>query len=171
MRVTLRHPDYPSERLYASVERILAASELCAMATVGEHGEAHVSTAFFAFSGALELCFLSDPASAHGRNVARTPQMAVAVYDSHQPWGTAHRGLQLFGHCALLTGAVADQAAMLYARRFPGYMELRRREARAPSPGSAFSELRFFRFATEAVKILDEAEFGEEVFVRAAVIR
>jgi hypothetical protein len=33
------------------------------------------------------------------------------------------------------------------------------------------SHLRFYRFTTAAVKVLDEDEFGEEVIVSAEVVR
>jgi uncharacterized protein YhbP (UPF0306 family) len=161
MSVILLSPDYPSERLYNSTARLLAANTLCSIATQRENGEVHINTAFFGFSDDLDLYFLSNPASVHCRNLSRSPQVAIAVFDSHQIWGEAHKGLQLFGTCCLASGIEEKLARELYSSRFPQYIEFRDR----------LSHLRFYRFITTAVKILDEDEFGEEVLVSAEVVR
>ena len=87
--------------------------------------------------------------------------MAMAVFDSHQLWGAAHKGVQIFGNCILAEGSAEDNARELYAARFPAYMKFLDR----------ISHLRLYRFTPTAVKILDEDEFGEEVFVMAEVVR
>ena len=161
MSVTLVSPDYPSERLYNSVARLLADNKLCSIATQRENGEVHINTAFFAFGDDLDLYFLSNPASVHCQNLIRSRQVAIAVFDSHQVWGTAHRGLQLFGICTLAADIEEKIARELYSSRFPPYVELRDR----------LSHLRFYSFTTTAVKVLDEDEFGEEVIVSAEVVR
>jgi uncharacterized protein YhbP (UPF0306 family) len=161
MSVTLLSPDYPSERLYNSVARLLAANKLCSIATQRENREVHINTAFFAFGDDLDLHFLSNPASVHCQNLISSPQVAIAVFDSHQIWGAAHKGLQLFGICALAAGIEEKIARELYSSRFPLFMEFRDR----------LSHLRFYRFTTAAVRLLDEDEFGEEVIVSAEVVR
>ena len=161
MSVTLLSPAYPSKRLYNSIARLLAANELCSIATRGENREVHISTAFFDFSDDLALHFLSNPASVHCQNLSRSPQVAIAVFDSHQIWGAAHKGLQLFGICTVAAGIEEKIARELYTKRFPQYVELLDR----------LSHLRFYSFTTAAVKVLDEDEFGEEVLVSAEVVR
>ena len=167
MAVTLLNPAYPTERLYDRVIRILEDNNLCSMATNGEKERVHINTAFFCFSDQLDLHFLSDPASIHCRNLSRSPHMAMTVFDSHQRWGAAHRGLQLFGHCTIATGPAENAAHELYSRRFP-YAEFL--SSLSPEKRQAFS-LRFYSFTPATVKILDEEEFGEEVFVTAEVLK
>jgi hypothetical protein len=41
----------------------------------------------------------------------------------------------------------------------------------ALKPGDPAGEYRFYRFVPERVKILDEAEFGDAVFVQADIVR
>ena len=41
----------------------------------------------------------------------------------------------------------------------------------ARKPGDPAGQYRFYRFVPERVKILDEAEFGDAVFVQAAIVR
>lgn len=170
MRATLHAHGYDSDRLHASVIRILAANALCSMATHNEAGTVHISMAFFCSDPDLSLYFLSHPGSLHSQNLTRVPQMAVAVFDSHQPWGDPHAGLQLFGTGALL-GDATRQAAELYGARFPRYEELLHRLPDEDPPSSIFHALRFYRFVPHRVQILDEWEFGEEVFIPATILR
>jgi hypothetical protein len=99
------------------------------------------------------------------------PQMAVAVFDSRQPWGSPHAGLQLFGTCALTPEGAVGTARALYAARFPRYGELLRRASSGTPVGPTFAALRFYSFVPERVQILDEWEFGDEAFITASVLR
>ena len=163
---------YDSDRLNASVTRMLAGNTLCSMATRNEAGTVHINTSFFCFDRDLLLYFLSHPESVHSHNLARVPQMAVAVFDSHQLWGDPHTGLQLFGTGALANADASSQARERYAARFPRYREFVRRTLDEQQPASStFHGLKFYRFLPERVQILDEWEFGEEVFITATILR
>jgi uncharacterized protein YhbP (UPF0306 family) len=153
---------FAAARVWRSLSRILRENVLCAMATVSRVGRAHVHVAYFCHSDEPALYFLSDPRSHHIRNLSRRRTMAVAVYRSNQRWGGPDRGLQLFGTCSEARGASRREAERLYARRFPGYAGWRARSA-----ADVVSSLRFYRFVPRKVRILDEAEFGDGVFVDA----
>jgi uncharacterized protein YhbP (UPF0306 family) len=171
VHATLHAPGYESDRLHASLARILAANALCSMATRTEAGTPHINTAYFCFSRDLVLYFLSHPGSVHCRNLTRMPQMAVAVFDSHQLWGDPHAGLQLLGTGMLTNPDASHEVGELYAARFPRYREfLRRTPEEQPQP-STLGSLRFYCFSPERVQILDEWEFGEEVFISATILR
>jgi uncharacterized protein YhbP (UPF0306 family) len=171
MSAILVNPEYPSERLHQVVARILKANMLCSMATRGDREQPHIHAAFFCFSDELALYFLSHPGAAHSRHLLRAREMAVAVFDGLQPWGAAHKGLQLFGRCALAEGAEEARARELYAARFPLYVDFTHRSTEGgPTPASTFFELRFYAFRPDRVKILDEDEFGDEVLVTAEVV-
>jgi uncharacterized protein YhbP (UPF0306 family) len=171
VRVTLHAPGYDSDRLHASVARILTVNALCSMATRNEAGTLHINTAYFCFSRDLVLYFLSHPHSVHCHNLSLVPQMAVAVYDSHQRWGDPHTGLQLLGTGGLANPGVGHEPGELYAARFPRYREFLLRTPDEQSRSSMFIGLRFYRFSPERVQILDEWEFGEEVFIPASILR
>jgi uncharacterized protein YhbP (UPF0306 family) len=153
-----------SARVQRAILRILRKNVLCAFSTIAPNRRAHVNTAYFAFSNRLEIFFLSHPESLHCRNVARNPTMAVAVFESAQKWGELDRGLQLFGTCREARGARAQTAERAYARRFKAYAEWNDSE----DDGSE-GDYRFYRFVTKQVKLFDEREFGELVFITAAV--
>jgi uncharacterized protein YhbP (UPF0306 family) len=140
---------------------------LCSTATVTEENKAHINTAYFCYSDDLELYFLSDPGSLHCRNLSTNSSMAVTVFRSSQRWGGPDEGLQLFGTCAKARGPQAKKAQRLYRERFPAYAEWMA-NLRNDNVGLGY---RFFRFLTDRLKMLDERNFGEAVFVSAAVIR
>ena len=170
MAAALSAPGRDSDRLSASVLRILACNTLCSMATRGDAGTVHISTAFYCFDPDFRLYFLSHPDSVHCRNLARVPQMAVAVFDSHQDWGEPHAGLQLFG-----TGGLADdggnRAAKLYEARFPRYREYLDGRVEGRRTSTPLAALKLYRFVPETLQVLDEWEFGEDVFIPATIVR
>ncbi|HEX9599400.1 MAG TPA: pyridoxamine 5'-phosphate oxidase family protein [Gaiellaceae bacterium] len=144
-------------RIAAAARRLLDASTLCAIATVSPGGRAHVNTAYFAWSRDFDLVWLSEPHAAHSRNLRAHPTVAVAVYDSHQTWGKADRGIQLFGSARELVDEAAADAERIYAKRFPDYGR------------EDLSAYRFYRFRPRRVKLFDESAFGRGVFVTARI--
>jgi uncharacterized protein YhbP (UPF0306 family) len=145
--------------MVAAAQRLLDASRLCAIATVGRNGRAHVNTAYFAWSAAFDLVWLSEPRARHSRNIRGNGSVAVAVYDSRQRWGGRDCGVQLFGAAEEVAGAAAAGAAEVYAGRFPPYRKTR------------LGEYRFYVFRPRLMKLFDEREFGAGVFVTARVAR
>lgn len=159
-------------RIRTSVMRILAGTKLCSIATVTKRNQAHINTAFFAYSPSLELYFLSDPSSLHCRNLLANPSMAMAVFNTEQSWDKPGRGIQLFGAGHRSQGRQADRAETTYAARFPAFG--RWLKGTTPAERRQAARLRsyaLFRFMPSRVKILDEAEFGGAVFIIAAVRR
>ena len=51
------------EDVRRSILGVLEATPLCSMATVSPEGTAHITIAYFSYSDALEIFFLSHPAS------------------------------------------------------------------------------------------------------------
>jgi uncharacterized protein YhbP (UPF0306 family) len=158
---------YTSVRLVSAVRRILDRNPLCSMATRSEAGVLTINAAYFAVGPGLELYFLSNPGSAHCRNLAHAGHMAVAVFDSRQEWGEPHAGLQLYGTGGPVPPGHAEQARSLYAARFPRYFDFVMRAGEASEGTSGFAALRFYRFTPARLKLLDEEEFGDEIYITA----
>jgi uncharacterized protein YhbP (UPF0306 family) len=155
------------ERVRRTVSTVLNSTELCAWATVSPEGHAHINTGYFAHSDELVLYLLSHPESLHCRNLAVNASMAAAIYASAQGWADPGRGLQLFGACAQAADIDRAEAERVYSRRFSQYS----RWKATLDPAGLPSEYRFYRFAPARLKILDEAEFGDAVFVEADITR
>src|SRR2546426_12332246 len=95
---------FSDPKVRKSVLRILRENALCSMATVARGDRAHINTAYFCYSPAVEVYFLSDASSTHCCNLEKNPSMAITIFRSAQVWGRPDRGLQLFGTCTAATG-------------------------------------------------------------------
>jgi uncharacterized protein YhbP (UPF0306 family) len=146
-------------RVADTARALLDTTTLCAIATVSARHGAHVNTAYFAWSPAFEIVWLSDPAAEHSRNLRGNSSTAVAVYDSRQVWDRPDRGIQLFGSAARVSGRAANEAKDLYTERFP------------EAEKADLDAYAFYRFRPRRLKLFDEPAFGAGVFVTAAVGR
>lgn len=168
----LRSPGHTSAALLASVERILNATALCSMATRSEAGTVDINTVFFAAGPDLLLYFLSHPNAAHSRNLTHVPAMALTVFDSHQEWGRPHTGLQLFGTGESVASTRLEDARAVYAARFSGYFDSVIRMAESGRAAKAgVRALQLYTFTPTRLKLLDEATFGDGVFIAVEVVR
>jgi uncharacterized protein YhbP (UPF0306 family) len=159
---------WPSEEsVQQSVFSILQNNVLCSIASVTHEGRPHINTAYFSCSDNLELYFLSHPGSLHCRNLASGSWVAMTVFSSAQQWTEPGHGVQLFGTCEQTMGSSAEEAERSYASRFPGYASWK---ATLASDDLA-RQYRFYRFEVSELKILDEKNLGDAVFVRASVVR
>lgn len=156
-----------AERVWRSIIHVLDGTTLGAWATVTSGGEAHVNTAYYSYSEDLVLHFMSHPNSLHCLNVNANSSMAVAIFASEQKWTDPGRGLQLFGQCNQLRGEDAATAERAYGQRFRTYADWKG----SLKPGDAALDYRFYRFVPHTVKVLDEAEFGDAVWVEVQIAR
>jgi uncharacterized protein YhbP (UPF0306 family) len=147
------------DRIAATARRLLDASQLCAIATVDRRGRAYINTAYFAWTPAFALVWLSEPRAKHSTNIRANESVAIAVYDSRQTWGKRDRGIQVFGSAARVRGSGAGEFERAYAERFPDY---------APADMPAF---RLYVLHAERLKLFDETDLGPGVFVTARIGR
>ena len=89
------------------------------------------------------------------------------MFASAQEWTQPGRGIQLFGTGSGLDEPDARKAENIYRRRFPAFSAWNAELA----PGDPASDYRFYRFTVDRFKLLDEATFGDGVFVEADVLR
>lgn len=156
-----------ADRVERTVAHIVEETGLCAWATVTAENHAHVNIGYFACSEDLRFYLLSHPGSLHCRNVATNPSMAIAAFVSPQSWTNPGRGIQLFGTCRMVPDADAREAEGLYCQRFQPYDGWKR----ALKVGDLALEYRFYQFVPDRLKILDEAELGDAVFIEADIVR
>lgn len=155
------HPQYPDSLIRESIHTILESNTLLSMATTSG-GKPYIYTAYYCFNEKLHIYTLSDPGAYHSQNIANERQVAVAIYDSAQPWGSQKRGLQLFGVCEQLHGLGQTEALRLYIKRFTGLAKL------VSTPQELVRgaiKSRFFRFCPNRIRIFDEPRFGNEIWV------
>lgn len=108
--------DARTDDLQERIAAFLTAHTTLALATVGPDGPA-VAPVFYAAGERLDLYFLSEPGTAHGRNLAANPAAAAAIYADEADWRSL-RGLQLRGRADLVPAAGLAQAAAVYGRKY-----------------------------------------------------
>lgn len=103
-----------------------ASASTLGLATVDEEGRPHAANVNFAADDALRLYFISDPESAHARQIARQPLVAGTAY---LPFVSAAeiRGVQLHGRCEVLATSDFDSAWRLFVERFPYAADMEQR--------------------------------------------
>jgi hypothetical protein len=94
----------------------------------------------------------------------------VIVFDSHQGWGEPHAGLQLFGLGGMAPPDRLDQGRAAYAARFKDYFDLVLRAAEGGRASTGPAALQLYCFVPTRLKLLDEAEFGDEVYITVAIV-
>jgi uncharacterized protein YhbP (UPF0306 family) len=88
------------------------------LATTGPGGEPQAAAVFYAADEQLNLYFLSDPSSRHGRNLKRSSRVAATVQADGQAWREI-RGLQIEGTARETAGSrETARAAGVYVLRF-----------------------------------------------------
>jgi uncharacterized protein YhbP (UPF0306 family) len=159
--------DLREEKVRQSVVSILGNNILCSIATVTADDRPHINVAYFSYTDRFEIFFLSHPGALHCRNLSSNPSMGMTVFSSVQQWTDPGRGVQLFGTCQETSGSSSDEAERSYQDRFPAYKKWKT----TLRNNDLARQYRFYRFDVTSVKILDEKNLGDAVFVRASIIR
>ena len=98
----------------AAFERIVEVNQYMTLATADADGLPWASPVWYAASAGDELVWVSDPAARHSRNLAVRPQLAIAIFDSHQAPGTG-RGVYIAAHGAPVADAHQDRAIKIFS--------------------------------------------------------
>ena len=102
MRIDLKfdQAEYPDKKLNDSITEILNDNYLMAVSTINKN-ESYINTAYYCFNEKMDLFMLTEPFKQHSKNVESNKSVALAIYDSHQPWDEHKRGLQVIGDCEI----------------------------------------------------------------------
>ena len=102
-------------------ERLLNFLRKCQVVTVAvvePEGTVHAAALFYAVDDELNLYVLTDPASRHGRAMARTGLVVGTIQRDRQEWREI-QGVQFRGRCECLTGVARERGWDIFAARFP----------------------------------------------------
>jgi len=96
-----------------NIKEFLAAHGILTLATVSDK-EPWVATVYYAVDDKMNLFILTDPASRHGREMAKNPKVAFSIYDSQQPNSAPVKiGIQGTGTISPVKGLAANTKALL----------------------------------------------------------
>jgi uncharacterized protein YhbP (UPF0306 family) len=143
---------------------LLRRHDTMTLATTGPDGEPQAAAVFYAADDQLNLYFLSDPSSRHGRNLKRDSRVAATVQADGQPWREI-RGLQIEGTARETEGArETARAAGVYGLRFQFFRGiLDNRNAFHEASGSsilrdALASSRFYVLRPDWIRLIDNRE-------------
>jgi len=134
----------PREQLLSTVGEFFKRCSTMSLATIDPEGRPHAANLYFAADQAVNLHFVSDPASAHCRDLEARPDVAATVYEPVASWRDI-RGVQLRGLAAPIGDDEWDAVWRLYVDRFPDV------EAMAP----IVRRQRFYRVAPTWLRWID----------------
>lgn len=141
-----------------SIMRILTEEKLCCVSTLGPTGLPHLHTCYFASD--LEsgrIFYISDVKSKHSRNLIERREVAVSVFRQTKKWGDAIFGAQIEGAARIINETHPKSILGLYRDKFPESQEYL-----ANGLVGDFSGSRIFEISIDLIKVIDEAEFGED---------
>jgi uncharacterized protein YhbP (UPF0306 family) len=153
---------FEQELLKESIASILAANELCSMATVNDSSSPYINTAYYAFKDDLRIYFLSNPIRQHSLNLANNSSIALSIFTSAQPFASLAQGLQIFGDCHLTNQDEARDAFHAFSRRFPKLLD---EVATFEEYLAGMIKGRFYEIRPRTIKIFDEPCFGKGIWV------
>jgi nitroimidazol reductase NimA-like FMN-containing flavoprotein (pyridoxamine 5'-phosphate oxidase superfamily) len=128
-------------------DAVVAANKYMVLGTTAADGSPWVSPVYFTPDGHAAYYWASSPDSSHSMNIARDPRTSITIFDSSVPIGQA-RAVYATGRAEIVPDEELEQAATLYAGRYPELRGYRADELRAPA------DLRLYRLRPDAHWIL-----------------
>ncbi|MCU0509890.1 MAG: pyridoxamine 5'-phosphate oxidase family protein [Anaerolineae bacterium] len=131
-----------------------------ALGTVGESGAPAVAAVFYAADDDLNLFFLTEERTEHGRNMLANPQVAGAIHADGQDWRSI-RGLQLRGRAAIAAGGELPHAVKTYAGRYAFVASLLAGQSGPAALTGPLARARFWVLRPSWIRLIDNTvRFG-----------
>src|SRR5919204_2372816 len=102
--------------LASMARRIVEANMYMTIATANAEGRPWVSPVWFAPGSQSEFLWVSAPEARHSRNIALRPEVAIVIFDSTVPVGSAE-ALYVEAVTEQLSDGDLDEAIEIYSRR------------------------------------------------------
>ena len=117
---------------------------------------------FYASDADLNLYFVTEPGTRHGRNLRNNARVAVAIHADVANWNDV-RGLQLEGTARVVAEDKRAAALGIYLHRFPEVRRLSEepRNDAEREIGERLGRIPLWRLAPDRIRIIDNRErFG-----------
>jgi hypothetical protein len=111
--------------------QVITANNYLALGTADPTGAPWVSPVYYTPDGYTDFYWASSPETLHSRNLARRPEVSIAIYDSHSPIGGAE-AVYLTAIAAQVPDGELEHAAAIYHSRLPDEMHFALDQLRAP---------------------------------------
>jgi nitroimidazol reductase NimA-like FMN-containing flavoprotein (pyridoxamine 5'-phosphate oxidase superfamily) len=103
------------EELLPIARSIIDSNRYMTLATADESGFPWASPVWYAPRRYREFFWVSAPEARHSRNLATRPQLAIVIFDSHQPGGW--HAVYMSAVAEQLTGAEVVEGIEVFSRR------------------------------------------------------
>ncbi len=100
----------------AELRDVIDGNAYMVLATAAADGTPWSSPVWFAHAAYREFLWVSLPGAEHSRNIATRPEIAIAVFDSSVPIGSA-RAVYMAARAEQLEGAEMERAIEVFSRR------------------------------------------------------
>ncbi|MHC1744585.1 MAG: pyridoxamine 5'-phosphate oxidase family protein [Syntrophobacteraceae bacterium] len=153
-----------------TIRHFLETYNTVTLATCAKEGP-WATTVFFASDSELNLYFVSDRRTRHGRNLAESGRAAGAIDGDCGTWPDV-RGLQLEGGVTVLEGAARLAAITRFIAKFPdvGSLLERPKDQNEETIASRLREANVYRLSPDWIRLIDNSRsFGykEEIRLRS----
>ncbi|MBC7804282.1 MAG: pyridoxamine 5'-phosphate oxidase family protein [Candidatus Parcubacteria bacterium] len=149
------------EALRARVRAMLEAHSTATLATAGAEGP-WAAAVFYASDEPLNLYFVTDTGTRHGRDLQAGGPVAAAINSDVADWHEI-RGLQLEGRASMLSEAGRAAAMEIYLAKFSGVRRLldAPRDDSEKLIGERLDKVPLWRLAPSRIRLLDNRKrFG-----------
>lgn len=143
------------------VRELLAGHSTVTLATTAE-GRSWAAAVFYASDADLNLYFVSDLKTRHGRDMHRDARVTGAINHDVSTWGEVI-GLQIEGRAVVLEGEERLKALETYLARFPDVRRLfdRPRDANEKVIAERLQRAPFWRLMPRWIRLIDSTRgFG-----------
>jgi nitroimidazol reductase NimA-like FMN-containing flavoprotein (pyridoxamine 5'-phosphate oxidase superfamily) len=154
-----------SEILDRRAAAVIEANKYLTLGTVDADGLPWVTPVYFTPDGHSDFYWASSPEALHSKNIAITPDVSIAIFDSSVRIGGAS-AVYLRARASVVPDDELDACAALYTSRYPELRAYGVNELRAPA------DLRLYRARATAHWILvrgSDPDFGTGIDSRRPV--
>lgn len=154
--------DVGSKSIEKSIARLNSNARILHMATLSVDDGLNLNTCYFAAHKDHSLVILTPPKTRHSLNISENPACSISIAVEPKKIGDKIHGVWLDCIAEPLEGDESEEAYYNYTRKFPEFA------AFAPSINfvSENFESRFYKLTIKYGKIIDEAEFGDETYLK-----
>lgn len=111
------------EQVIKAATNILENNIVATLCTTDGHS-VHANNIYYAYNNELDIVFVSDRNTVHGKNIQTKDSVSLVVYNEPEAYGVNHQGIQIEGACKEATGEDLVKSWLLYVKRFPVFKNL-----------------------------------------------
>ncbi len=150
--------------LTALAKNIIKDNQYMTVGTTCENGDSWVAPVAYSYDEQFNLYFISQTSARHIHNTINNPNAAVAVFDSHIPYGSGV-GLQMMGRCTSVGRNALLHAINCYVgRKWPFGKAWNLKQLKMFMKNHNYG---FYKFKPEKVWVTDpDVEYDARVEVR-----